>query len=120
MIRTRYLVLLALAAYLLTGVAQVRPEERAVVRRFGRVVARPGPGLWVGFPAGIDRLHRVPTGTLPPAPRRSPPPRPRRLPPRGVRGEPDRPVPHRGPEPRQRPGGHRLRGRRGRDRPRRL
>jgi membrane protease subunit HflK len=57
--RSRYLLLLAVAAYLLTGVAQVRPEERAVVRRFGAVVARPGPGLWVGFPWGIDRVDRV-------------------------------------------------------------
>jgi membrane protease subunit HflK len=49
-----------LAAYLLTGVARVRPGERAVVRRFGQVVAQPGPGLWVGFPYGIDRVDRVP------------------------------------------------------------
>jgi membrane protease subunit HflK len=57
-------VLVLLAGYLLTGVAQIRPEERAVVRRFGKVVARPGPGLWIGFPAGIDRLDRVPTATV--------------------------------------------------------
>lgn len=62
--RTRYLLLLALAAYLLTGLAQVRPEERAVVRRFGKVVARPGPGLWVGLPWGIDRVDRAPVRTL--------------------------------------------------------
>jgi membrane protease subunit HflK len=63
MFRLRYLLLLALAIYLLTGIAQVRPEERAVVRRFGEVVARPGPGLWVGFPWGIDRVDRVPVRT---------------------------------------------------------
>ncbi|HKB03684.1 MAG TPA: protease modulator HflK [Gemmataceae bacterium] len=62
--RLRYVLLLLLAVYMLTGVAQIRPEERAVVRRFGKVVARPGPGLWVGFPAGIDRLDRVPTATV--------------------------------------------------------
>ena len=62
--RTRHLLLIALAAYLLTGLAQVRPEERAVVRRFGRVVARPQPGLWVGLPWGIDRVDRVPVRTL--------------------------------------------------------
>jgi membrane protease subunit HflK len=56
----RYLLLIALLAYLVTGVAQIRPEERAVVRRFGKVVARPGPGLWVGLPWGIDRVDRVP------------------------------------------------------------
>jgi membrane protease subunit HflK len=53
------LALLALLAYSLTGVAEVRPGERAVVRRFGRIVATPGPGLWVGLPAGMDRLDRV-------------------------------------------------------------
>jgi membrane protease subunit HflK len=62
--RLRYLPLVALVVYLLTGVAQIRPEERAVVRRFGKVVAHPGPGLWVGFPYGIDRLDRVPTATV--------------------------------------------------------
>jgi len=62
----RRLALLAFAlllAYLATGVKQVGPEERAVVRRFGRVVARPGPGLWVGLPWGVDRVERVPVRT---------------------------------------------------------
>src|SRR5580704_9635888 len=59
----RYLILLAIIIYLFTGVSQVRPEERGVVRRFGQVVARPGPGLWVGLPWGIDRLDRVPVRT---------------------------------------------------------
>src|SRR5579871_6874776 len=49
-----------LAGYLLTGVAQVRPGERAVVRRFGRVVDQPSPGLWIGLPWGMDRIDRVP------------------------------------------------------------
>jgi modulator of FtsH protease HflK len=62
-LRLRYLFPLLLIVYLLTGVAQVRPEERAVVRRFGQVVARPGPGLWVGLPWGIDRVDRVPVST---------------------------------------------------------
>src|SRR5437868_9438100 len=64
MIRVRYLLLFALLAYLATGLAQVRPEERAVVRRFGKVVARPGPGLWIGLPWGIDRVDRVPVRTV--------------------------------------------------------
>jgi modulator of FtsH protease HflK len=47
-------------AYLLTGVTQVRPGERAVIRRFGRVLDdKPGPGLWVGLPWGMDRVDRV-------------------------------------------------------------
>src|SRR5262245_53140269 len=50
-----------LAAYLLTGVTRVRPGERAVVRRFGRVLEhKPEPGLFVGLPWGMDRVDRVP------------------------------------------------------------
>ena len=46
--------------YLLSGVVQVRPGERAVVRRFGRVLdEKPEPGLWVGLPWGMDRVDRV-------------------------------------------------------------
>lgn len=56
--------LLLLAAYLLTGVAQVRPGERAVVRRFGKVIAQPGPGLWIGLPYGFDRIDRVPVNLV--------------------------------------------------------
>src|SRR5437588_8811172 len=48
-----------LAAYLLTGMTPVRPGEVAVVRRFGAVIATPGPGLWVGLPWGIERVDRV-------------------------------------------------------------
>jgi modulator of FtsH protease HflK len=61
----RLLILLVLVflAYLSTGISKVGPEERGVVRRFGRVVARPGPGLWIGFPYGIDRLDRIPVRT---------------------------------------------------------
>lgn len=63
MTRLRYLIILAFILYLLTGISQVRPEERGVVRRFGQVVARPSPGLWVGLPWGIDRMERVPVRT---------------------------------------------------------
>src|SRR5438105_12888981 len=52
---------LVLAGYLFTGVTQVRPGERAVVRRFGRVLdEKPRPGLWIGLPWGMDRVDRVP------------------------------------------------------------
>ena len=54
------LLLLLASGYLLTGVAVVGPDERAVVRRFGRIVDRPGPGLWVGLPWGLDRVDRLP------------------------------------------------------------
>src|SRR5205814_4817243 len=62
--KLRYLLLIGAAAYLLTGVYQVGPDERAVVRRFGKVVARPGPGLGVGLPWGVDRVDRVPVRTV--------------------------------------------------------
>jgi membrane protease subunit HflK len=57
--RWRYIFLLFLAAWLLTGLARIGPEERGVVRRFGRIVAHPGPGLWIGMPWGIDRVERI-------------------------------------------------------------
>jgi membrane protease subunit HflK len=44
---------------LATSVTQVQPGERAVVRRFGRVAATPGPGLFFGLPWGMDRVDRV-------------------------------------------------------------
>jgi membrane protease subunit HflK len=60
----RYVVGLAVLLFLLsllTGVTQVRPGERAVVRRFGRVLdEKPGPGLYIGLPWGIDRVDRIP------------------------------------------------------------
>ncbi len=61
----RYLLLavvfILLAGYLLTGVTRVRPGERAVVRRFGRVLEqKPEPGLYVGLPWGMERVDRVP------------------------------------------------------------
>jgi membrane protease subunit HflK len=58
--KLRYALVLVFGAYLATGVYQVGPDERAVVRRFGAVVGRPGPGLGVGLPWGIDRVDRVP------------------------------------------------------------
>ncbi len=52
-----------LLAWLLTGVTQVQPGERAVVRRFGRILDfKPGPGLYVGLPWGLERVDRVPIG----------------------------------------------------------
>jgi membrane protease subunit HflK len=60
-----WLLLLLLGLYLLTGVVEVRRGERAVVRRFGRVLdQRPEPGLWVGLPWGMDRVDRVEVDTV--------------------------------------------------------
>jgi membrane protease subunit HflK len=56
----RILAVLLVASYALSGVVPVRPGERAVVRRFGRVLPeKPEPGLWVGLPWGMDRVDRV-------------------------------------------------------------
>jgi membrane protease subunit HflK len=64
----RYLLLggiLVVLLSLLTGVTQVRPGERAVVRRFGRVLDyKPGPGLYIGLPWGIEQVDRVPVGLV--------------------------------------------------------
>jgi len=57
--RWRYLLLVAVALYLATGLKQVRPEERAVVFRFGKIVAYPSPGLWLSWPYGIDRIEKI-------------------------------------------------------------
>ena len=54
-----YAAVLALVGYLLSGLTEVRPGERAVVRRFGAIVATPSPGLWIGLPWGMDRVDRV-------------------------------------------------------------
>ena len=65
----RRFLLIALAVllivWLFTGVSQIRSNERAVVRRFGKIVAQPGPGLWIGFPWGIDRVDRVADASFP-------------------------------------------------------
>lgn len=53
-----------ICCYLATGVAQIRPDETGIIRRFGKVVAKPGPGLWIGFPWGIDQIDRVSTRSV--------------------------------------------------------
>jgi membrane protease subunit HflK len=43
-----------------TAFTPVQPGERAVIRRFGRILPeRPGPGLHVGLPWGIDVVDRI-------------------------------------------------------------
>ena len=58
--------LAALALWtLLSMLTQVQPGERAVVRRFGRILEdRPLPGLFVGLPWGLDQVQRVPVGRV--------------------------------------------------------
>jgi membrane protease subunit HflK len=60
------IVLLFLAGLVLavvcSGARVVKPGERVVVRRFGRLVEPSwGPGLHLGLPLGIDRLERLRT-----------------------------------------------------------
>jgi membrane protease subunit HflK len=63
----RIALLLLLVGYLLSGLTPVRPGERAVVRRFGRVLdEKPEPGLWIGLPWGMDAVDRVPVDLLRP------------------------------------------------------
>src|SRR5580698_8023673 len=46
-----------------TALTLVKPGERAVVRRFGRVLPnKPGSGLYCGLPWGLERVDRVPVG----------------------------------------------------------
>jgi membrane protease subunit HflK len=62
-VKVRYVVGLIALLFLgsiLTALTQVHAGERAVVRRFGKVVATPGPGLFIGLPWGLDRVDRVP------------------------------------------------------------
>lgn len=48
-----------LVFYLLSGLYTVRWDERAIVRRFGRIVAKVGPGLHYRFPWPVDRVDRI-------------------------------------------------------------
>jgi membrane protease subunit HflK len=55
--------LVALTAW--SAITRVEPGERAVVRRFGRILPnKPGPGLYVGLPWGFDRVDRVPVSRV--------------------------------------------------------
>jgi membrane protease subunit HflK len=53
------LVGLVVVGSLLSGLKPIKPGQRAVVRRFGRVVATPEPGLWIGLPWGLERIDLI-------------------------------------------------------------
>jgi membrane protease subunit HflK len=54
------LLTVALLAYLATGLYFVQPDEQAVVRRLGRILATPSePGPHFGLPWGWDRVVRI-------------------------------------------------------------
>jgi membrane protease subunit HflK len=51
---------LAILAYSATGIYTVGTDQRAIVRRFGRVIKEQSePGLHFGLPIGLDRVVRV-------------------------------------------------------------
>ncbi len=55
--------ILSAIAYSATGIYAVGTDQRAVVRRFGRVVPEPSdPGLHWGFPWGLERVDLVKPG----------------------------------------------------------
>jgi modulator of FtsH protease HflK len=51
----------AVTAYLLTGLVTIAADEQAVVRRFGRVIDRLGPGIHYRLPWPIDRVDALKT-----------------------------------------------------------
>jgi membrane protease subunit HflK len=53
--------LVLIAAYLLSGMFTVAADEQAIVRRFGRVAARLGPGLHYRLLWPVDRVDLVKT-----------------------------------------------------------
>jgi membrane protease subunit HflK len=57
-------VVLLLAGYVGTGVFTVAADEQAVVRRFGRVTARLGPGIHYRLPWPVDRVDVLKTTTV--------------------------------------------------------
>src|SRR2546423_1640151 len=56
-----WLLALAAAGYLLTGIFTVAADEQAVIRRFGRVAARLGPGIHYRLPWPVDRVDVIKT-----------------------------------------------------------
>jgi membrane protease subunit HflK len=58
------LVLLFTVAYLLTGVYVVNADEHAVVRRFGEVAARTGPGMHYRLPWPVDQVDVLKTTSV--------------------------------------------------------
>ena len=61
-----YLIGLAFAiGTVYTSVTQVQSHERAVIRRFGRILEhKPQQGLHIGLPWGIDRVDLAPVGRV--------------------------------------------------------
>lgn len=65
----RYVLYLIALAFLVwtggTALTQVRPGERAVIRRFGHILPeKPGPGLYIGWPWGVEQVDRESVSSL--------------------------------------------------------
>ena len=63
----RYLLLLSAVVFLVwtcaTSLTRVQPGERAVIRRFGRILdTKPDQGLYIGWPWGVERVDLVRVG----------------------------------------------------------
>jgi membrane protease subunit HflK len=54
-------ILVLIAAYFVSGIFTVAADEQAVLRRFGRVAARLGPGIHYRLPWPVDCIDRVKT-----------------------------------------------------------
>jgi membrane protease subunit HflK len=61
-----FLIVLVFAVWTVgTAFTQVQSHERAVIRRFGRILeTKPEQGLHVGLPWGIDRVELAPVGRV--------------------------------------------------------
>src|SRR2546425_12611905 len=58
------LLALAVVGYLLSGIFTVAADEQAVIRRFGRVAARLGPGIHYRLPWPVDQVDIVKTTSV--------------------------------------------------------
>ena len=58
------LAVVMIGGYLLSGILTVAADEQAVVRRFGRVAARLGPGIHYRLPRPVDRVDVVKTTSV--------------------------------------------------------
>src|SRR5256885_6964378 len=59
-----WLLAVAAAGYLLAGIFTVAADEQAVIRRFGRVALRLGPGIHYRLPWPIDQVDTIKTTSV--------------------------------------------------------
>ena len=56
----RWVIIIAVAVFILTGLYTINPEEVGVIQRFGKYIKTTEPGLHFKIPFGIDTLTKVP------------------------------------------------------------